>query len=714
MLNTVLFFAQSQPGISAKVKVRKIDSLKTVLVSAKDDTNKVNTMSRLFKAYLMSSIFDSAEMEGQKIIQLALKINWLKGEAGGYNNLGVINHYLGKYPKAREYYFKNLKIREEQENKATIASANNNIAKTYFNEGNYPKSLDHIFKALKIAEEIKDKKLVGSLLNDVGNNYFQQESLEQANEYYLKALKVCEETGDKQCIANENNNIGTILSGKNKFEEALPYYEKALKIKEEIGDKKGWANSLDNIGGIYFFRKDYKKALDNYLYALEIMTRLGEEYSIAPPLNNVGRTYSELGKMSEALKYCKESLEIGLKVGSLEYVKDAEKSLAEIYKKMNNTAEAFKHYQAYIVAKDSLFNEENTKKTVRSEMNFVFEKQQAAEKAEQDKKNLVHLEEFHQQKLVRNMFIFGFVLMLILAFLIFRNYKHKKQANELLAKQKEEIELQKLLVEEKNREVLDSIKYAQRIQKALLTSESYIKNYAADFFILNKPKDIVSGDFYWAFNKELAGNEKLDWADITPTIFYLAIADCTGHGVPGAFMSMLNVSLLNETIIERKILKPNEILNHVRSQLIKPLSTDEDQDESKNGMDRVLCAFDFKNMKLHYAAANNAFYLVRDKKLIGLKADKMPVGIYNDMKPFTMNTLKLQAGDCIYTFTDGYADQFGGNQGKKFKYKQFENKLCEISELPLAEQKNILDNTINEWKEGFEQVDDMLVVGIKV
>ena len=227
------------------------------------------------------------------------------------------------------------------------------------------------------------------------------------------------------------------------------------------------------------------------------------------------------------------------------------------------------------------------------------------------------------------------------------------------------------------------------------------------FFILYKPKDIVSGDFYYALSHKTT--------DSPTEKFYMCTADCTGHGVPGAFMSMLNISYLNESIIEKNISRPNQVLDHIRTEIISSLNPEGSEEESKDGMDCVLCAFDFENMELEFAAANNPLWLLRNGALTEYKADKMPVGKYNDeMKPFSSQTIKLQKGDIVYTFTDGYADQFGGPKGKKFKYKQLEEKILAGSHLPMDEQKRILNDCIEEWKGNLEQVDDILVIAIKI
>ena len=230
---------------------------------------------------------------------------------------------------------------------------------------------------------------------------------------------------------------------------------------------------------------------------------------------------------------------------------------------------------------------------------------------------------------------------------------------------------------------------------------------AKKFFILYKPKDIVSGDFYYATSHKHAGSKVEK--------FYLCTADCTGHGVPGAFMSMLNISYLNESIIEKGISKPNEILNHIREEIIASLNPEGSEEESKDGMDCILAAFDFTNNKLDYAAANNSFYIARDGGLISCVADKMPVGKSpKEKESFTLHTVDLKKGDVVYMLTDGLPDQFGGPKGKKFKYKQLEDILLGNCLKPMDDQKKSLNDAFDSWKGNLEQVDDVLLIGIRV
>jgi serine phosphatase RsbU (regulator of sigma subunit) len=228
-----------------------------------------------------------------------------------------------------------------------------------------------------------------------------------------------------------------------------------------------------------------------------------------------------------------------------------------------------------------------------------------------------------------------------------------------------------------------------------------------NFFILYRPKDIVSGDFYHALAHQPNGHKT--------ELFYVCTADCTGHGVPGALMSMVGISQLNESIIEKNLVHPNEILDNMRKGIIASLNPEGSEEESKDGMDCVLCAYDFENMTVEFAAANNPLWLVRDGALIEYKPDKMPVGKYHsETKPFSLQKIDLKKGDIVYTFTDGYADQFGGEKGKKFKYKQLQDILLANSSLGMDDQKLFLEKAFDKWKGNLEQIDDVLIIGIKI
>ena len=289
------------------------------------------------------------------------------------------------------------------------------------------------------------------------------------------------------------------------------------------------------------------------------------------------------------------------------------------------------------------------------------------------------------------------------AFLIRTRYRltlNEIKSRLQLTKSKAIIEEERNVVIEQKKEITDSINYAKRIQRAFIPAENDFNKCFSESFVLFKPKDIVSGDFYWIHKED--------------ELIYFVTADCTGHGVPGGFMTMLGLSFLEEIIKRKSAENPSEVLNLLRDKIINTLKQGASSEENKDGMDIVLCCIDTGKQTLSYAAANNSFYICRNNELIEMNADKQPCGFFHDPKPFKNRDFQLEKGDHIYTFTDGYPDQFGGPKGKKFRYKQLESLLVENSQQPFSQQKDILNAKIESWKGALEQVDDILVIGVRV
>jgi serine phosphatase RsbU (regulator of sigma subunit) len=431
--------------------------------------------------------------------------------------------------------------------------------------------------------------------------------------------------------------------------------------------------------------------------AVKINRKRGDQLDYARLLNNIGTTYHSQKKYKEALEYCSKGLILAKEVGALEYIASSEKELSEIYSEINDYKNAFLHYHSYIAIKDSLFNEENTAELVRSEMNFDFEKKQAVAKAEQEKKDAINAGELKQQRMQRNYFIAGFILMIALALFIFKGYNEKKRANSIIAEQK-------AIVEEKNKDITDSINYARRIQTAILPSLESIRSHLPQSFVLYQPKDIVSGDFYWFTEKE----ERL----------ILAVADCTGHGVPGAFMSMIGNDILTQIVIEKGYLEPGQILAGLHEGVKNALKQDTGTGETKDGMDIALISIHKNTNIVEYAGALRPLWLIKSgaAEVEEYKADKYSIGgtASKDERVFTNHTIQVGKGDSVYLSTDGFADQFGGEKGKKFMTRRMKDLLISMANKPMSEQKVILLDAFSEWKQKRDQVDDVLVVGIKL
>ncbi|HLC83010.1 MAG TPA: SpoIIE family protein phosphatase, partial [Bacteroidia bacterium] len=334
-------------------------------------------------------------------------------------------------------------------------------------------------------------------------------------------------------------------------------------------------------------------------------------------------------------------------------------------------------------------------KITELELNYQFEGKQ---------KEATLLQELTNERFKRTIFaaVAGGLILLIIVFLIGRANRQRKKTNEQLTISNNAIRMQKEELETHKKEITDSINYAKRIQESILPPDNYWKNILPNSFIFYRPKDIVSGDFYWIEQKGDAA--------------CFAAVDCTGHGVPGALMSVVGFNLLTQAVNEMNLTIPSEILKHLDHGVTKTLRQSGDGKGVKDGMDLSLCSLNLNTHELQYAGAYNALYYIRDGKFHEIKADKFPIGVNIDGKVdnYTNHSIPLQKGDCVYLFSDGYADQFGGPRGKKFKYNQLKQILHRIYLLSIDEQKQELANIFDSWKGDLEQVDDVVIIGVRV
>jgi len=736
------------------------DSLRQVIKTAKHDTTKINALNEYAnQVYLqypdsgriyMEMILLVCNHAYSKGIEPDLKDTLIKQKASSLNNIGFIYNNQGDIPKALEYFNKSLNILEEIGDKKGMAYSFNNIGAIYKNQGDIPKALEYYNKSLNIKEEIGDKQGMANSFINIGMIYNIQGDIPKALEYYNKSLNIREEIDDKQGMATSFNNIGYIYNNQasaaksrqdivgsdSLINKALEYFNKSLNIQEEIGDKKGMALSFNNIGYIYNIQENIPKALEYYNKSLDIQELIVDKKGMALSFNNIGSLYFKNNNIAQAKTELEKGYNLSKELGYPENIEKCAGWLKKVYEKQGNYKLAYQYYQEEVLMHDSIQNEENYKKTQKQQAKYEYEKKSATDSISNAKameiKNieLSRSEEVKKkQRIVIYTFIIGFLIILIFSIIIYRLFIQKKLANVILSQQKEEISAQrdeietqrdlvteqKEHIEEIHKEVTDSINYAERIQRSFLATKELLDENLnpslrgtkqsfedeTNYFVFFKPKDVVSGDFYWA-GKLNNGN------------FALATADSTGHGVPGAIMSILNISSI-EKAIEQGICEPSEILNHTRKTIIDRLKKDGSLEGGKDGMDASLICFDYENQKLTYSAANNPIWIIRENNLIELAHDKMPIGKHDkDQISFTQNEFQLQKGDVIYTLTDGFQDQFGGLKTKKFMTKNLKQLLIANCQLPMSEQKNILEKTLIEWIGDGEQIDDITILGIKI
>jgi tetratricopeptide (TPR) repeat protein len=718
---------------TAEQRARMIDSLEQFIRTTSADTAKIKAMNALTME-IRTKEPDKTDSICKLVLQLCKKNNFRKGEPIAWANMAVVKYTFRKdFEGAIKDFNTAIAICKETGDRKRMASCITNIGVVHWQKGELPQALEKYKEGLAIQLEIKDTLGSGGTYVNMGNVYLYQSDFPHALESYQQAEKAFEQLNDLGGIATAVTNLGAIYSylklndeairnyekgaglffrlnkksgaatslcgvglvysNKEDFQKAIQYYSRALAIQEELKDNKGIEYSCIYIGDALMSLKKFDESRKYLMRALELGESLGDQHGLISTLSHLGNISVEAGEYKEAEEYLNRSFKMAIATDSKEELQSIYKYMSELYKRTSRPVPALEYYQKYIHLRDSTRNEERSTELTRNQMQFEFDKEKAVSKIEQDKISSEKEAELRQQKMIRNSFIAGSVLLLILAFVIFQALRAKNRSNI-------EISKQKAIIEEKNKDITDSINYAKRIQDAILPAMESREKFFPSSFIILRPRDIVSGDFYWFCEKN---GEKL-----------IAAADCTGHGVPGAFMSMIGNAFLTEVVNERGITEPGKVLSDLRHLVIGALKQTGAQGEQRDGMDISLLRFSADN-KADWAGANNPLWIIRKGKFIEYKPDKRPIGFFTGKGlPFSNHRIELEKGDSLYIFTDGYADQFGGPAGKKFKYAQLKELLLSIQDKSMQEQEKILLKKFLDWKGKLEQVDDVCIIGIRI
>jgi serine phosphatase RsbU (regulator of sigma subunit) len=497
--------------------------------------------------------------------------------------------------------------------------------------------------------------------------------------------------------------LGNIYLLKKEANQAIYFFTRAKNVFEKPPIALyPLSVSYTLIGDAFVELNKYDEAFVNFNKAVEQLKTLNNTYGIAATYQVMGEAYKKQKNFSKALEYFLKSFPIFEERKAYDDLKHLSLNISEVYKQQHNFEKALEYQDKYISFKDSVLSIEKNKQLLEVEAKYETEKKEQ-QNLILKKQNDLSNERLQRQSIISYFIIGSLIISLLFGVFMYRVYSQKKKAHQLITKQKEqveqkqgEIESQKQVIELKQKEIVDSINYAKRIQYALLANDKLLNENLASHFILFKPKDIVSGDFYWATEHD--------------DNFYLAVCDSTGHGVPGAFMSLLSIGFLSEAIKEKGIKHPNEIFDYVRKRLIESVNNG----DHKDGFDGVVIRINKVSKKITYAAANNHPVVISKGILTHLNYDKMPVGKGEKLLPFTQFEILPDSNSTIYIYTDGYADQFGGIKGKKFKYKQLNELLLNINHTPFINQQEVLSQTFKNWQGDLEQVDDVCIVGIQV
>ncbi len=624
--------------------------------------------------------------------------------------------------QALSYFRKSAELAKAEGFLQREADAYGNMANIYENLGITNKSMEFHQQSLAISEEIlrstKDSSAIKKALSTksaaLGNLSFVYKSLgelDKSIELLEESMAIDSITKDYDFLATGYSGLGNIYREKKDYNKALEVMRKCIQIREFLMVKNNYVRldglfqAYHSIGNIYKDLRQYDSAYIYYQKSESTALKAGDRFHLTYVYLGYGSLEEVAGDPKKAIKYYLKAYEIAQSLKSNERVASVAGFLSDVYFREQNFENAYKYLKINTQYKDSNFNADNLRELGRAEVNYKFKFKSSLDSLNYSKQIKENEEKNKAEAERRNLILIGVlsILMVAIVFSIYliKLYRDKKKANEFISEQKKVTETHLEIIEEKQKEIVDSINYAKRIQVALLANEEIMKKYLPEHFVFFQPKDIVSGDFYWfSLNTDLNGNQ----------IGYLAVCDSTGHGVPGAFMSLLNISFLNEAINEKLITEPNLILNHARLRLTENLSAY----EQKDGFDGTLIKFNFTTKEITYAAANTSPIIFDGEHFENLPYDRMPVGVSDNKGSFSLYKIPKDFSGTLYLTTDGILDQFGGDKGKKLKQKGFLNMLKDCQNLSSSERKNKIIESFNDWKGKLEQLDDVCMIGIEI
>lgn len=689
----ILLWASGMIATANAGNKAKADSLAIVLQSAKEDSDKVNLLLSLAIAHLYDDSLKT--IEGiREAYSLTEKISCAPCLCKVNYSYGKFYERFNNYDTALAYFMQVESCWEKLGNNYEIPVALNSIGNIYKIQGNYEKASETFMRSLAIEEKNKDTRGIAVVNNNLGTVYQRQNLYDKAMEYYTKALAGFEQLADSENCAKIINNIGIISWYKGDLKQALGHYQRTISIWEKLNREDMISAVYTNIGIVYYYLNEKEKTLEYFHKSLALRIKFNDKREMSAGYGNIAELYMETGKLDKAVEYSQKSLELAKEIGIKEEIKYAYHTLALAYGKKGDYKEAFENFRNYSDMKDSLVNEVTTGKISELEAKYENEKKKRQIEIQELKLGQQELE-LNKKQLTIYAVSFGLLLMLGLAFVVYSGYRQKKKMNSQLTEKNK-------IIEQKNKDITDSIEYAKTLQDAMLPDIGDVVRALPGSFIFFKPRDIVSGDFYWYHKKENA--------------HYIIAADCTGHGVPGAFVSITCSNILNDVIIHKGFHETGKILSEVNRGIYAAFKKEGRRSQSNDGMDVAVLKLEKSGSipELEFSGAMNGALVVRGNEIIELPADKRPAGGFTPPE-YNFNTHKfaLAKNDSVYIFSDGFHDQFGGEQGKKFMYRRFKETLLQIAPLTPGNQVVKLEETLRQWQGAHEQVDDILVIGIK-
>ena len=625
--------------------------------------------------------------------------------------------------QALKYAQEAFEIAEQYENQLVQANALQNIGTIYRILGDYVKAMDFTLRALTIYEALGNDEGLAEANNNVGIIHYLQKESGKAMEFFRKALSIARQINEPAIIAKVLNNMGNIYSLREDYENAEMAFQEAYEINQNVQNYQFAADNLINLGTIYLQEGDFKQGLEVFFQAIEMYEQIGSKEGLAATHNIIAGAYLEVDSLNKALYYAELGLKEAQEITAKGLIADVLKNLYHIYKIKNEETEALKYLELFTAYEDSILNEKNNERIARLQITYDFSQQEAQIKLLNEEKK--------QQQLILTASLVVLALIIIAAFFIYQNYKNKQRqaqelqnANDSIHTINQELRKQKAIVEEKKEDLDSSINYAKRIQSAVLPITDDIQK-SLEHFIFFRPRDVVSGDFYW-FTETLP--EPIYQERLTPegpvNVFegftsekqIIAAVDSTGHGIPGAFMSIVGSTLLHQIVNEQGINEPDEILEELHREVMRTLK--QKQNKNNDGMDMALCTIDHEHQMLSYAGAHNPLIIVKDNEILEIKADRKGIGgslrSEDEEVSYTKHEIPIESPMMCYIFSDGYQDQFGGEQGRKFMKKKLYKLMLDLHEEDMQTQQEIFIGTFDRWKRDEMQVDDVILIGFRL
>ncbi len=611
--------------------------------------------------------------------------------------------------KGIEYGERAIEIGQRVNNEYAINKGLSHTGINYKNIGNYPKAMQYFLQSADMAKRRKDAETEAYAYIDMGRIYQAQKNYIKTEQNFKEAKIIAETKNDKKILAYVFINLARFYKETNRYDLALQECYKSLKLRQTLKDNRGIATSYQVIADIYNLQENYSKALENYEQSDKFLNVAKSKRGLIGNTIGKAQVLQKQNNNEFALEKANEGLLMAQGLGDLIYVRDACQILTQIYLEEKDYKNAHKYQSIFIAAKDSLMNEDDTRKVSNLENMREKELERIAQKAKQENEDFVRM-------------VVGLIVIIVLisagtiTFISYKNNEKTQASNKQLQNQKEEIETinnelgyKNIEIERKNRENLDSLTYAQRIQNSILpTNTDFFKRFP-NCFVFYQPRELLGGDFYWKYYNN---NED---------IIYLAVADCTGHGAPGALLTMVCKAALSKIVVENGIKEVNQILSHTHKEIVQALS--QATNHNGDGMDIVLCKIDNNKKTVDFASARTAFYVVQGNILQTFGGDLYPVGgvatVFPEEREYKIQTISIDVPTVLYLASDGYQDQFGGAKNKKFMKKQFQELLISLQETPIKKQEKIIKQVMDNWMKQIdqptlEQTDDMVVIGIQL